>query len=401
MENLPNSNSEGLAGAVGAVLDNTGKLGVIPSQANNGGYVTQIATQLFGDNRNILQTTDENKFIALGLDKAKNDYSKQTINGETVYVTNPDKAVRLTLNGQKDGHLDNMKLYIDATKATELGLDKLFTNGIMNGVGEALANQREQQGNPSIALLNYNQTHGIVGDLIEVGQEKLAVTTNITQLATGGARQTGEIKTQLTELTNGNLNTAAHSAGTAQDYLGTKLNQEEISKIVQNNPNAKFTTQYSGSPVSSNAAKALFSEIYGGDKVIQARLQKQDATIDDVFKSSVNPGDLVAILGGNTAGINNKNDFWVNTGEAIIHGAWTLFSGKDGKGILFDGNDPSPHSGYKCVIGCGEGGVTPKDVKKYFDPVSNSEIYLDSFYRTIHTKPELSNVYIPQQGDKQ
>lgn len=179
--------------------------------------------------------------------------------------------------------------------------------------------------------------------MIEVGQEKLAVTTNITQLATGGARQTGEIKTQLTELTDGNLNTAAHSAGTAQDYLGTKLNQKAISKVVQNNPNAKFTTQYSGSPISSNAAQELFTEIYGGEKGIQYHYGDK-ATIDNVFKSSVNPGDLVAMLGGNTAGVNNKTNLWTNLGYDLTRGLPTLFNG--GLGANLDNPDKtSSHSG--------------------------------------------------------
>jgi len=162
-ENLPGSNDNGLAGVVGGGLDAISGLGILPSQRNGGGYVTQIAIQLFGDNRSILQSKDEAKFIALGLSKENKDYSEiKNSDGTISYVTNPNKTVRLTKNAEKDGNFDDMKLYIDETKAIALGLDKLFTNGIMNSVAEALQNQREQQGNPSIALLNYNQTHGIV-----------------------------------------------------------------------------------------------------------------------------------------------------------------------------------------------------------------------------------------------
>ncbi len=397
-ENLPGSNDNGLAGVVGGGLDAISGLGILPSQRNGGGYVTQIAIQLFGDNRSILQSKDEAKFIALGLSKENKDYSEiKNSDGTISYVTNPNKTVRLTKNAEKDGNFDDMKLYIDETKAIALGLDKLFTNGIMNSVAEALQNQREQQGNPSIALLNYNQTHGIVGDLIEVGQDKLAVTTNMTQLATGGARQSGEIKTQLTKLTNGNLNSAAHSAGTVQDYLGTKLNQDEIGSIVQNNPNAKFTTQYDGSPVSSDAAGEFFREIYGGEQRLKDQHGSKD--IENIFKSSVNPGDLVAMLGGNSAGINNRNDFWKNLGYDLTRGLPTLFNG--GLEANLDNPDQtSSHSGYKCVIGCGESGITPSDKRYYFDPATNSELTLDSFYRAIHTDPSYSNVYIPQAGDK-
>lgn len=191
----------------------------------------------------------------------------------------------------------------------------------------------------------------------------------------------------------------AHSQGTMQDYLGTRLNQQEISSIVQNNPSAKFTTQYDGSPVSSDAAKELLNEIYRGKEGIQAHLQNEDATINDVFKSSVNPGDLVAMLGGNTAGINNRNDFWKNLGYDLSRGLPTLFNG--GLEANLDNPDKtSSHSGYKCVIGCGDAGVTPK-FENYYEPSdSNGELTLDSFYRMIHTDPSYSNVYIPQEGDK-
>lgn len=121
-----------------------------PSQENGRGYVTQIATQLFGDNRNILQTTDESKFIAMGLSKERGDYIVQEINGQTVYITNPDKSVQFTPNGASEGYLDDMKIYIDESMVAQYGIDHMFTNGIMNSVNEALTNQQDQQGNPTI-----------------------------------------------------------------------------------------------------------------------------------------------------------------------------------------------------------------------------------------------------------
>ena len=73
ISNLPDSNSGGFAGVVGTLLDKTGSvtLGLIPTVENQGGYITQIATQLSGDNRNVIGTFDETKLIALGLDKNK------------------------------------------------------------------------------------------------------------------------------------------------------------------------------------------------------------------------------------------------------------------------------------------------------------------------------------------
>lgn len=403
ISNLPDSNSGGFAGVVGTLLDKTGSvtLGLIPTVENQGGYITQIATQLSGDNRNVIGTFDETKLIALGLDKNKGDYSLQEINGKEVYVTNPNKTIRLTKDGATDGNLDNMKIYIDEEKATQMGLNNMFTNGIMNTSLEAMTNKIEQQGNPNIGLLNYNPSHGLVGDAIQMTQEKIAITTNQDWLATGSARQTGDVKTQLTELNNGNLNTAAHSQGTMQDYLGTRLNEETISEIIKNNPNAKYITQYSGSPVSASASSALFTNINGGINAINENY-KNDLGVINIFKSSVNPADPVAILGGNTSGINNKEDFFSNLGYAMYRGTYSLFSGKDGNGLISGLNDPttnSPHSGYVCVIGCGNDGTTPSK-KYYFNSSTNSILSLDSFYRSIYTEPSYSNVYIPQEGDK-
>lgn len=96
-------------------------------------------------------------------------------------------------------------------------------------------------------------------------------------------------------------------------------------------------------------------------------------------------------MGGNTAGINNKEDFWSNLGYAMYRGTYSLFSGKDGNGLISGLNDPttnSPHSGYVCVIGCGNDRTTPK-FENYYNLSTNKESTLDSFYRSIYTEPKL------------
>lgn len=145
----------------------------------------------------------------------------------------------------------------------------------------------------------------------------------------------------------------------------------------------------------------LFTNINGGTYIINENY-KNDLGVENIFKSSVKPADPVAILGGNTAGINNKEDFWSNLGYANTRGIYSLFSGKDGNGLISGLNDPttnSPHSGYVCVIGCGNDSSTPSK-KYYFNSSTNSILSLDSFYRSIYTEPSYSNVYIPQEGDK-
>ena len=100
-------------------------------------------------------------------------------------------------------------------------------------------------------------------------------------------------------------------------------------------------------------------------------------------------------MGGNTAGISNQNDFVSNASEAFTHGLWTIFSDKDGEGLFGSfrkPNSPSSHSGYGCVIGCGEGGITP-EFGQYIDVNKQEPDYLQNFYLDINTDPTLSNVY--------
>lgn len=67
-------------------------------------------------------------------------------------------------------------------------------------------------------------------------------------------------------------------------------------------------------------------------------------------------------------------------------------------------NDPttnSPHSGYVCVIGCGNDGTTPpKDF--YYDVTSkDKQILLQDYYKSINTDPSYSNVYHPENITKE
>lgn len=41
--------------------------GIIPTVGNAGGYVTQIATQLFGDNRGIIKTANKQDLLNMGI----------------------------------------------------------------------------------------------------------------------------------------------------------------------------------------------------------------------------------------------------------------------------------------------------------------------------------------------
>ena len=114
---------------------------------------------------------------------------------------------------------------------------------------------------------------------------------------------------------------------------------------------------YSGSPVNHVIAEQLVTDIYGGEEEIKAHLNREDATIDNLFRSNATPEDAVAgVLGYNGAGINSSENLLSNMGASFI-----------AIPRLFGVGDPSPHSYYPCVIGCGNDNYTP-DIRNYYTP---------------------------------
>ena len=227
---------------------------------------------------------------------------------------------------------------------------------MFNSHETAVWNQQTQQGFAD-GILNYNQQHGIVGDLLEDIQDHVTSNLGLNQLGTGGSRQTGELISQMTTITNGNLVVGAHSQGTMMTQNGLGQHKQSIAEELKNNSDAKFLIQYSGAPVNHNVAENLVKELYGGEEGIKKHIGKKDASIDDVFRSNVTPQDAVGtILGFQSAGINNSE----NLGRNILESIPSIPR-------LFGFGDPSPHSYYPCVIGCGNENFTP-DIKKYYTP---------------------------------
>jgi filamentous hemagglutinin len=397
---------------IGSLVDAGGKwaFGVIPTVKNDGGYISQIATQVFGDNRDILKTTDESKFIALGLNKDNGDYMQTTIDGETVYLTNPNKTVRIDENINPNDPLKEYKIHLTSQNIKDAGIDTIFTNGLNNLANEALTNQQQQQGNPTIGMLNYNTSHGTLADLIETGLEKSIITLDtipgiqeLGYMINGSARQTGDSINQLAQINNGNINIAAHSQGTGQTYLGLQQHKEEIAQMLKDNPNAVLTLQNSGSPVSSKAVEDLVvNDLYGGISGVKIHTGTDDAT--NVFRSQVNPGDPVAILGGNFGGINNNApitsvDFWDQAGYTLTRGVPTIFRGSL-QNNLDNPKKTSPHSGYPCVIGCWDGNFIPANGTYYDITNQNNQAPLQDFYIKLHLDPTKSNIYIPISSEE-
>lgn len=368
--------------------------GIVPSVGNEGGYITQIATQLTGDNRNQIIVKDESKLQALGLIKrdpnnldANWDYEQYiTEKGEIIYRTNPNKAVRIDEDSSNHA-IDAYKINITSADIERLGLHHVFTNGMANSNDEAINNQQSQQGNAD-AILNYNPSHGGIADMIQNIQDSAAVTLGIGNLGTGSARQTGGTINHVTQANDGTAVASAHSQGTMMTQNGMDIYQEDLAHTVQNNANARFLVQYSGSPVNVEDGADLVMDIYGGEENINNRFDNEEG-INNVYRSHTNPGDPVSVfLGGNSAGVNNQESYIDNLMYSITRGVPTIANGtgiKDKNGNYI--KDPSPHSGYPCVIGCGDDMETPQ-MDFYYTPGKadgTSETPLSNFYIDIET----------------
>lgn len=378
-ENLPNGDSGGLAGVVGKGLDAAGGIGLLPSQGNGGGYVTQIATQLTGDNRNMIILKDKQQLLAMGIPETDIREVIQTnkITGEEihVYTTNPNKAVRIDEQQIESDPLGDYKIHVSSEAIKEAKLDHLFTNGMFNPVDVAIYNQQTQQGGAN-SVLNYNQTHGIVGDFIEDVQDHLTSNTGLSVLGTGGSRQTGKVIDQMATITNGNLTVGAHSQGTMMTQNGMNLYKDDLKEIMKNNLNSQLLVGYAGSPVNQGVAADLVMDIYGGMQGLETRFGKDQAKISNVFRSQVNPQDLVgSLLGWQSAGVNQNDNVLLNIGESFLR-LPSLFIPSE--------NNPSPHSYYPCIIGCGDESVT-QDIKNFYNPKTDAgQTPLIDYYKTLN-----------------
>lgn len=101
--------------------------------------------------------------------------------------------------------------------------------------------------------------------------------------------------------------------------------------------------KYAGSPVNQGVAADLVMDIYGGMQGLETRFGKDQGKISNVFRSQVNPQDLVgSLLGWQSAGVNQNDNVLLNVGESLLR-LPSLFIPSE--------NNPSPHSYYPCIIG--------------------------------------------------
>jgi filamentous hemagglutinin len=427
LNNLPSAKKEDantIDDTIGKVLDTAGdySLGLIPSIDNQGGYITQIATQLFGDNRKGIAAEDIETLLKAGV--SKDDIQMQTLvktnNGikkaqdlkdtdivldsMTLYITDPNKTVIISQNQQaiekEQGLSDynHMKIYLTKDDIERSGIGHIFTSGMLNSFDVALYNQQTQQ-NGANAILNYNQTHGFVGDLMESAQDALVVTgagaissigasgasQYLAYIGTGGARQTGELIEQMSDIKKGGLTVGGHSQGTLMTQIGLQQNQDYLTQTLSNNPDSKLLVGYAGSPINHHIAEKLITDIYGGENIINEKFDNDDG-VSNVFRSQVNPQDAVgSFLGWQSAGVNNSEKLGANM--------WSSFISIP---MLFGVGGDSSHSYYPCVIGCGDENYTPT-MNYYFnknDVQGRGETELTNYYDT--QLPHVNQNLLPQ-----
>jgi len=221
---LPSATNENeVLATIGTGLNflNTVTLGVTPSDDSDGGLIGQIPV-LFGQydiNQKVLKVVSEssqyfqeNKDAFIPIQES--DYYKQ--------------ASKETQTRLDSGNLYVSKepITIDASNASYQN----FTNGMMNNEADAIKNgisQTHTKDDTNINLtVNYNPTHGLLGDGLESAIDKFGGTT-------GMAEQTGEFIRDVTT-SRGTLgsNFAAHSQGnlltnSGVNYINSKGSYED------------------------------------------------------------------------------------------------------------------------------------------------------------------------------
>jgi outer membrane lipopolysaccharide assembly protein LptE/RlpB len=209
------TNDNAVLAAAGKTLNflNTVSLGIVPSDDSDGGIIAQIPV-LVGQH-DIYQKVI--KVASLGSQYVQENLDDFIKVQDSDYYKNASQAVRDTLDGTPDLYVSKEPIKIDITTASYQN----FTNGMMNNEAEAIKNgisQTHAKGDEKVNLtVNYNPTHGLLGDALESAVDKFGGTT-------GMAEQTGEfIRDVTTARGTSGSNFAAHSQGNILTYSGVNF----------------------------------------------------------------------------------------------------------------------------------------------------------------------------------
>jgi len=288
--------------------------GIIPSNGSNGGLLGNIPV-LVGDkdinHKLILVASGRSKYVEANPDAfvpiEKSDYFKSASPENQKAILRKSKDIQL--------YVSKEPITIDKANATYQN----FTNGMLNTEGDAIKNGMDQTGSV-VFTVNYNPTHGFVGDLLESGVDKAGGTTGI-------AKQTGEFVNDVTTARGkAGSNFAAHSQGNELVKRGIEYRKAHGGfKKKEYFSNLNAPKDKSGIPTSAGYGSPVNTKDLG---------DTLDAVGFDYRGMVTHSNDFVGeSLGGNKGG--NEQ---MSTGDRIkgVVNTPKLFS------------DDSPHSTYKC-----------------------------------------------------
>jgi len=280
----------------------TPTLGIFPGAANHGGLITQLP---------VLVTGDLHPLRVTGTFKT-------------------DTEGKLVLEEGKPV-LDSENLQVQQFAGFNEEEDRIFTNGIMNSMIEALANGLMQSGsgNGDVSfVLAYNPTHGLIGDLIESAFDK----TLQGDVHSGTARNLNGLFQQGIDAGPDSLHIYGHSQGGLLTWVAIK----GLDFSNGGSPTATLNTiQLSGAPVDAvQFHKDAETAGFKFDDQHTFQVNRPDETVFfGLLPKTDTVSDLPLFLGGNA----KYSDDPVERTLGALFTTLSLF----GEG--------SPHSNYACV----------------------------------------------------
>lgn len=303
--------------------------GIIPSDETNGGIIAQIPI-LLGDE------DIQNKVLQVAtIDMLDN----QQLND---YIPIEQSEFYIKASPETQSRLSGMELLIsrDPIKVVQ-GTSTLQngTNGMMNSEGDAIKNVLSQTHNydensagyGSVLLnVNYNPTHGFLGDGIESAVDKMGGTT-------GMAKQTGEfIRNTTTAQGSDGANFASHSQGN----ILTKSGLEYIVDKGSYEQGGFKDPDYFNNGFNDKGVPTLAG--YGSPINTKDMRQAVDSAEFDFRGNFTNDGDFVGeVLGKNVGDDGNRG----NTALTTVKDAVNIDTYKNVSALF---SDESPHSNYNC-----------------------------------------------------
>ncbi|WP_431484019.1 hemagglutinin repeat-containing protein [Pseudomonas solani] len=274
--------------------------GILPGVKNNGGLLTQLPVLVAGDLRPL----------------------------RVQAMLEVDSEGDLVLD--EGGKPKAAGVEVSRFEGFRNGEEKIFTNGIMNSLSEAIVNGLMQSGSgdgDSSFVLAYNPTHGLVGDLIESAFDK-----NLQgAVRSGTARNLNGLFQEGINSSSESLYIYGHSQGGLLTWVALKgLDFSKGSK-----PSVQINSiQLSGAPVDAVKFHGVAKEAgFKSDesRVFQINRPNEKTSLGLPKTDAV--ADLPYILGGNSK--------YSSDPTALGLGAFFSLASLMGK--------DSPHSNYSCV----------------------------------------------------